>query len=145
MKSPKNTSQTKYLEQVFLSDFPYTLAESFELASIDSRKLNVNKKHSTKTFYEKFWPTNYKIKKKMNANTINLLLSKFCSTSLLELDQEKMFSLFEYILNVIKSNSRTNESQGNHNVSISSNELRIVLNVAKLIFKTFSRAGKRNS
>ena len=92
-----------------------------------------------------FDPQIIKLKKKMNANTINLLLSKFCSTSLLELDQEKMFSLFEYILNVIKSNSRTNESQGHHNASISSNELRIVLNVAKLIFKTFSRAGKRNS
>ena len=72
----------------------------------------------------------------MNGNTINLLLCKFCSSSLIQLSEVKLFAIFEYCLNALAM-PNTENSQNNLDI----NELQTLLKLSGTIFEHFSRSG----
>jgi len=108
LRSNHNSNQIKHIEQLFLANFPYCLAENFEYTS-DSKKVNVQ----------------------LSANTINLLLCKFCSSSLLQLTDEKLLIIFKYSLNALVVNKDTP-----HTLEL--NELNTVLKLSETIFNNFT-------
>lgn len=105
----------KYIENLFLADFPYCLAENFEYPS-DSKSNN-----------------NHQV----GSNTINLLLCKLCSSSLLKLAEVNLLGIFQYSLNslVVKKND-----SGQQNLKL--NELITVLNLSQTILENFTNTGK---
>lgn len=107
LRSSTSINQIKYIEHLFLGHFPYSLAESFEYGS-DSKKSN----------------------QQISANTINLLLCKLCSSSLLQLTEERLLEIFQYSLNSLVV--------ANDHERLELNELITVLNLSKTIFDNFT-------
>lgn len=132
--SKQNRSQTnllqhqiKYIEQLFLGQFPYSLAENFEYTVADSKKT----------------PANTKLK----ANTINLLLCKLCSSSLLQLTEQRLLGIFKYSLDSLVVTNKANQYAENNDSSqhkLELNELATLLNLAETILSSFSNIGKQN-
>lgn len=100
----------KYVEKLFLVDFPYYLAENFEYQS--ELKNNNNQ---------------------VGANTINLLICKLCSSSILKLEEENLLEIFQYSLNslIIKKNDKGQQK-------LELNELITVLNLSQTILENFT-------
>lgn len=117
----------EHVENLFLSNFPYSLAESYDLQ-------NEAKKAGVQT----------------NATTINLLLCKFCCSSILELSKDKLVNLFDYALGILagsskreKNNFQMTDGGGERGFStvsaISMNELETLLKISESIFMNFAR------
>lgn len=116
--------QIKCIEQLFLGRFPYSLAENFEYTVADSKKT----------------PANTKLK----ANTINLLLCKLCSSSLLQLTEHRLLGIFKYSLDSLvvtnKANQTAENGESQHKLEL--NELATLLNLAETILQSFTNIGK---
>jgi hypothetical protein len=109
--SSKDLTQIKYIENLFLAQFPYCLAENFEYTP-ESKKLNYQ----------------------LGASTINLLLCKFCSSSLLQLSEVRLLEMFKYSMDslLVAANDQ-------HKLEL--NELVTVLNLSETIFNNFTNSG----
>lgn len=111
IRSSSDANHLKHIETLFLNHFPYFLAENFEYT--DSKKIN----------------------HQISANTINLLLCKFCASSLLKLSEDKLLEIFKYSLDSLVINKN---SYGVSNHKLEVNELVTVLNLSETIFNNFS-------
>ncbi len=107
---------TKYIEQLFLANFPYHLAENFEYTASDSKKS----------------PANTKLK----ANTINLLLCQLCSSSLLQLSEPRLLHIFQYSLDSLVVHTGHSDDDSCHKLEV--NELLTLLNLTETVLHSFS-------
>lgn len=64
-------------------------------------------------------------------------MCKLCSTSVLQLSDEMLISIFGYCLNSLDTNKENTSNQN----KITVNELQTILKLAETIFKNFTRTG----
>ncbi len=107
--SHKEITNIKYIETLFLTYFPYCLAENFE-----------------------YTPESKKLHYQIGSNTINFLLCKFCSSSLLQLSESRLLEVLKYSMDsLVVGDDRKLEL----------NELITVLNLSETIFTNFTNSG----
>ncbi|CAF0981217.1 unnamed protein product [Brachionus calyciflorus] len=113
IKVPKSMNVESFFEGLFLADFPYILAENYDPESEHNKKLLCDGSHQ------------------VSSTSLNLLICKFCSSSLLTMNEEKCLEILTYCLNSLDSSNSENNKISNNN------ELQIILKLSKRIFSDF--------